>query len=231
MVIDPRLQIMVAVASFAFARACACADDSIPKPQPYFNRNGDLESVFQIMRPPLGKVPGFDGAAAMEFRYVPSAPASAPGPLQPAITAASLRPGTRWLQIVTIDIKSPKKDGAGSRLLDHDRPWTFTDTYRQKRLDGDPFYPPTADGRFIDNPGYWGDDMPVARRDWQAHLFLVRVQDNIVTPLAGLEWGFGFDNFGALNPKPLRALTREDWAKYQTALAKEYPKWSFTEAR
>lgn len=166
----------------------------------------------------------------MDILFVPSAPNSAPGPLQPALSAHSRYQNTRWLQVVTIDIPAPKFEGPGHRLFGRERPWSFTDTSTEQRKEGIPFYSPNRDGDFIDNPTYWGDDISTRRRSWVAHLFLVRVEGTSVHAIAGLEWGFTFDELGILMPKPLRVLSLPEWESYRTDLAKEYPAWQFPES-
>lgn len=205
--------------------------EDAPKATPFNNPNGDCESIFRLMRPPRATVRGFDGAAAMDILFVPSAPDFAPGPLQPALAAHSRSQDTRWLQIVTIDIPSPKLEGSGHALFGRKRPWSFTDTTTDHRREGIPFYTPNREGDFLDNPTYWGNDISTNRRSWIAHLFLVRVEGTSIHAIAGLEWGFGFDELGVLMPKPLRVLSLSDWKSYLTELAKEYPTWQFPETQ
>jgi hypothetical protein len=210
----------------AFVRA-----GEVPKTTPYSNPNGDYESIFRLMRPPRLAIRGFAGSPAMEVFFVPSAPSYAPGPFQPALAAHSLSPKTRWLQIVTIDCPAPQHEGSGDRLFGRERPWSLVDTPAGQRREGSPFYPPTHDGDFIDNPVYWGDDIATNRRSWVAQLFLVRVDGTSVQAIAGLEWGFAFDALGVLMPKSLRVLGPSDWEVYRRELAKEYPAWQFPERR
>ena len=220
--------ILLAMLILAFDHGRA---DDAPKATPYFNPNGDYESIFRLMRPPQVAVRGFDGSPAMDIVFVPSAPNFAPGPLQPALAACARSQDTRWLQVVTIDIPAPKPEGAGHRLFGRERPWSFTDTSTEQRKEGIPFYNSNRDGYFIDNPTYWGPDISTRRRSWVAHLFLVRVEGTSIHAIAGLEWGFGFDDLDILMPKPLRVLSLPDWESYRTDLAKEYPAWHFPERR
>ena len=223
-----RVATLVAMAT---ALVSAHADD-LPKASPYHNPFGTYAAIFEVMHPPRVTVRGFDGTPAMEVRYVPSAPSFAAGPLQPALTARTLVAQTRWLQIVTVDIQAPPKlEGAGARLFGRDQPWSMTDTHAEDRKAGSPFYTPTRDGDFLDNPTFMGteNEFPVRRKSWVAELFLVRVEGTSVQPIAGLQWGFGFDELGFLIPKPPRVLTRADWETYRTELIKEYPAWSFPE--
>lgn len=203
-----------------------------PVATPYYNPDGDYDAIFRKLSPPAISVLGFDGKPVMDIRYVPSAPDFAPGPLQPALKAHSCSAGTRWIQVVTIDIPAPVQSGAGNLLFGRKRPWSFTDTSPDQRTKGVPFYSPNQDDvDFIDNPTYWGGDISKDRRSWVAHLFLVQVQGTSVRPLAGLEWGFGVDELGVLMPRPLRLLPVSTWESYRVEFAKEYSAWKFHQAQ